>query len=221
MRPRRTTGASSVKRPLGLLFTVAAGVVALDFWTKRWATRVLENAPPMPVVGDLVRFTYARNSGVAFGIGAGLPFPYYLFSLAAIAAILTLFLRRRVQGGGRRLALALILGGAVGNLLDRFTSGEVVDFIEIGWRQWRWPVFNVADSAVSIGVVLFALTWPRHDSASPTEAAGAGTAGHSGVPPATSGTQEHDSGAGPLGPVSPQRGAAGPLPGRGADGPVA
>lgn len=211
-----------MKRPLALLLATAAAVVALDVWTKHWATRVLEGAPPMPVFGDLVRFTYARNSGVAFGIGAGLPFPYYLFSLAAIAAILYLFLVRRVHGGGRRLALALILGGAIGNLLDRVTSGEVVDFIEIGWHQWRWPVFNVADSAVSIGVVLFALTWPHHDASSPVAAAaGAETAGPGGVPPATSGTQEHDSGAGPLGPAASHRGAAGPLPGRGADGPVA
>jgi signal peptidase II len=211
-----------MKRPFGLLLTIAAVVVALDVWTKRWATRVLEGAPPMPVIGDLVRFNYARNSGVAFGIGAGLPFPYYLFSLAAIVAILYLVLVRRVQGSGRQLALALILGGAIGNLLDRVTSGEVVDFIEIGWRQWRWPVFNVADSAVSIGVVLFALTWPHHVPPPPVAAeAGAGTDSPGGEPPATSGTLEHDSGAGPLGPAALDRGAAGPLPGRGADGPVA
>ena len=209
-----------MKRPLALLFTIAAAVVALDVWTKRWATRVLEGAPPVPVLGDLVRLTYARNSGVAFGIGAGLPFPYYLFSLAAVAAILTLFLRRRVQGSGRRLALALILGGAIGNLLDRVASGEVVDFIEIGWGRWRWPVFNVADAAVSIGVVLFALTWPRHHPEAPLQASGAEAAGPGPAPPAISG-KEHDSGAGPLGPGASHRGASGPLLGRGADGPLA
>ena len=73
-------------------------------------------------------------------------------------------MRQRVHALARRLALALILGGALGNLVDRLTTGEVVDFIDIGWGRWHWPVFNVADSAVSIGVVLFALTWPRHDS---------------------------------------------------------
>ena len=66
----------------------------------------------------------------------------------------------------RQLALALILGGAIGNLIDRVSAGEVVDFIEVGFGRWHWPVFNVADSAVTIGVVWFALSWPRrhHDS---------------------------------------------------------
>src|SRR5437867_1787210 len=114
-----------MKRSFGILFAVAAAVVALDVWTKRWATRTLAEGPPVPVIGDLVRFTYARNSGVAFGLGAGLPFPYYVFSIAAVLAILVLFLRRRVQDPARRLALALILGGAIGNLVDRLASGDV------------------------------------------------------------------------------------------------
>src|SRR5258705_7116878 len=99
-----------MKRLVGVLVAVAAAVVALDFWTKRWATRTLADAPPVQVVGDFVRLTYARNSGVAFGIGAGLPFPYYLFSIAAALGILYMFLRRQVRDPLRRMALALILG---------------------------------------------------------------------------------------------------------------
>jgi signal peptidase II len=203
-----------------VLLAIAGLVLALDLWTKRWATHTLAGAPPIRVIGDLVRFTYVRNSGVAFGLGAGLPFPYYLFSIAAVVAILVLFARGRVHGTGRRLALALILGGALGNLVDRLSTGLVVDFIDIGWGRWHWPVFNVADSAVSIGVVMFALTWPRHDPEPSHEEAGAPGAPHA-EPPLTSAGEEHDAGTGPLGPLARQRGAAGPLPGRGADGPLA
>jgi len=184
------------------LLAVAGAVVALDLWTKRWATEQLAYHEPVEVLGQFVRLNYTRNSGVAFGLGAGLPFPYYLFSIAAVAVILYLFIRQRVSGRGRQTALSLILGGAIGNLVDRLRTGEVVDFIEIGWDRWHWPVFNVADSAVTMGVILFALTWPRaHES-------------HGGGP-----VLDHESGADSVGPAS--GGAAGSLPGGGADRPVA
>lgn len=208
-----------MKPRLPLLLGISAAVLALDLATKRWATEALAGAPPIRVIGDLVRFTYVRNSGVAFGLGAGFPFPYYLFSIAAVLAILVLFARGRVHGVGRRLALALILGGALGNLVDRLSTGLVVDFIDIGWGRWHWPVFNVADSAVSIGVVMFALTWPRHEPAA--EVATADREGGAAGPGIPGAGEEQDAGAGPLGPLPRQRGAAGPLPGRGADGPLA
>ena len=211
-----------MKRALAFLVAVSGAVVALDYSTKRWASDRLAGWPPVPVLGDFVRFNYARNSGVAFGIGADLPFPYYLFSIAAAIAILYLFFSGRATGITRRTALALILGGAIGNLLDRIRTGSVVDFIEIGWDRWRWPLFNVADSAVSIGVVLFAITWSRH---SPAQLAGdaAGASAHrpDDAPPASPEAQEHESSAGSLGSVASHRGAAGSLPGRGADGPLA
>jgi signal peptidase II len=150
-----------VKRSLILLVTIAGFILALDWWTKRWATDNLAGRAPVNLVGEFVRFTYTRNSGVAFGLGAGVRFPYYLFSIVAAIVILYLFVRQRVPSLSRQVALALILGGALGNLVDRLKSGEVVDFIEIGWGRWHWPVFNVADSAVTIGVVLFALAWSR------------------------------------------------------------
>jgi signal peptidase II len=180
-----------------VLFGLAGLVMALDRWTKHWATTTLPFDRPVPVLGEFVRFTYTRNSGVAFGLGQGTGFPWYLFSIAAALAILWLFVRQRVEGGSRQLALALILGGALGNLVDRLSSGEVVDFIEIGVSRWHWPVFNVADSAVNIGVVLFALTWPS---------------------PSAGG--RHEPQAEPAGPGGEQRGAPGPVPGRGPDRPV-
>jgi len=143
-----------VKRSLLLLLFLAGSVLALDLWTKRWAHETLRGRPPVEIVGQFVRFTYTRNSGVAFGLGAGVRFPYYLFSILAIAVILYLFLRQRVLSFPRQVALALILGGALGNLVDRLRSGEVVDFIEIGWSRWHWPVFNVADCCLMCGAFL-------------------------------------------------------------------
>lgn len=151
-----------MRRSLAILALVAAAVVALDRWTKHWATAELALQPPLRLLGDYVRLNYARNSGVAFGIGHGTGFPYYVFSLAAIAVILWMFVSGRVgPGGGRRVALGLLLGGAVGNLVDRLASGEVVDFIEVGVPQWHWPIFNVADAAITVGILLVLVGWSR------------------------------------------------------------
>jgi signal peptidase II len=201
-----------VRRSLPLLATLAVVVVALDRWTKHWASTTLQFSESVRVVGDYLRFTYTRNSGVAFGIGQGTGFPYYVFSLVAIVAIVWMFLRGRVgHDPVRSTALTLILSGAVGNLVDRVTSGEVVDFIEVGIPQWHWPVFNVADSAVTVGVLLFVLTWSRAG-----EPAAAPDAEVAGAPDAAGG----DEPARPEGPGVERRGAPGPLPGGGAEGPL-
>ncbi len=150
-----------MNRPIVRVGLAAAAVLALDLWSKAWAVRVLQHHPPISVIGDLVRFTFTRNSGVAFGLGQGTGFPFYVFSIIASLGILWLVLRGRVHGGLPLLALGLILGGAIGNLVDRVTTGEVVDFILLSWRGHDFPVFNVADSAVTIGVALFALAWGR------------------------------------------------------------
>jgi signal peptidase II len=191
-------------RSLTILCLIAAGVLALDLWTKRWATEHLAHREPVEVIGEYVRLTYTRNSGVAFGLGAGKRFPYYLFSIAAAVVILFLFVRQRVPTLSRQVALALILGGALGNLVDRLSTGEVVDFIEVGWHRWHWPVFNVADSAVSIGVVLFGLAWSRGQPAASAPAA------HERSGPST----------GILSPGDSERRTAGSLPRSGADQPL-
>jgi signal peptidase II len=198
-----------VIRAFARLVGIAGVVVALDQWTKQWASRTLQYQQPVDVIGEVVRFTYTRNSGVAFGLGAGLPFPYWVFSVAAVLAIVWLIVRGRVPQPARRFALALILGGAIGNLIDRISTGAVVDFIEVGYGRWHWPVFNVADSAVSIGVVLFALTWPRSHEADAVPEAPA----HPGGP------QGHDDGS--LGADPEPGGTTGSLPRPGSGGPVA
>jgi signal peptidase II len=200
-----------------VLAAVAGTVLALDLITKRWATETLSGRPPVPVLGEIVQFTYTRNTGIAFGLGAGVPFPYWLFSVAAAAVIVYLFVRQRVPRPSRQVALALILGGALGNLVDRVTTGEVVDFILVGYRGWHWPVFNVADSAVSVGVVWFALVWPRHSEAAHDAAPPA----PSDAPEPTPGVSSDDAGPGSLRAVAERGGAAGPLPRRSPDRPFA
>ncbi len=152
-----------MRNPFARLVLIAALVTVADQWTKRWATDVLASRPPIRVIGELVRLTYTRNSGVAFGIGAGLPFPYWVFSVTAILVISWMFLRHRVHGLLRQVSLSLIMGGASGNLIDRVRFGEVTDFILLSWQRWSFPVFNVADTAVTIGVALFALGWGHHE----------------------------------------------------------
>lgn len=195
---------------------IAAGVFALDFWTKRWATEALEYMPPREIVGEFIRLTFTKNSGIAFGLGAGSSFPFYIFSIIAALLIVYLFARQPIQSFMRQSALALILGGALGNLIDRVTTGEVVDFIEIGWKNWHWPIFNVADSAVTVGVVLFGLTWMSHpkEPASEDELATGDEAR-----PADEAPDEPS--AGSVGPRDEQRGTAGSLSRRSPDGPLA
>jgi signal peptidase II len=200
-----------VKRSPALLFGVATAVVGLDQWTKRWATEHLAYSSPVQLVGELVQLTYTRNSGIAFGLLAGRNFPLYVFSVVAAVAVLVLFARHAKLSVVRHLSLAFILGGAVGNLIDRVTDGEVVDFILLSWRGHEFPVFNVADIAVTSGVVLFALAWSHaHD-----DAAEHGQAFE--APAAAPGTELHEpddrsersaGGGGPEG---------GPLAGEGAD----
>ena len=169
-----------MKRSPALLLGVAAASVALDQWTKVWATQNLAFHEPIRVVGDLVRFTYTRNSGIAFGMFAGQSFPFYIFSIVAAVAVLWLWSRHPHLPPLRQWSLALILGGAIGNLIDRLRFGEVTDFILLSWRGHEFPVFNVADVCVTCGVILFALVWSHEPHAAPavadTAAANAGEA---------------------------------------------
>jgi signal peptidase II len=138
--------------------------------------RGMELGTSRSVVGDLVRLTYIENPGMAFGIDIGGKLFFSLFSLVASIGILYYLFRSRTERLGFRIALAMVLGGAVGNLIDRmfygvffhegpFFYGKVVDFIDVdfldvtlfGHQLSRWPVFNVADASVTVGVLLLLL----------------------------------------------------------------
>lgn len=195
-----------MKRSPALLFGVATVAVVLDQWTKRLATEHLAYGPPVKVLGELVQLTFTRNSGIAFGLLAGRNFPLYVFSIVAAAAVLVLFARHATLSVARHLSLALILGGAIGNLIDRITSGEVVDFVLLAWRGHEFPVFNLADVAVTSGVCLFALAWSHDHEHVPADAAPS--------EPAEESHEPHDQPGRAAGGSGPE---GGPLAGEGAD----
>src|SRR5262249_29787510 len=145
---------------------------------------------------DLLRFTYTRNSGIAFGMFAGQSFPFYIFSIVASLAVIWLWSRHPRLPLPRQLSLALILGGAIGDLIDRVRHGEVVLFMLLPWRGHEFPWCNVADVSVSRGGVLFARvgTHDPHGAEPQTAprdplATGAGEGGGSaGAPPSAQAT---------------------------------
>jgi len=150
-----------VRRLVPYLVLLGA-VVVLDQASKAVVVRALELHSYVPVVDGLLSISHVRNRGAAFGIlsDASLPYQPLLLaglSLAALVAIALYFLRLPADARLPRVALALVLGGAVGNLIDRVRLGYVVDFVHAFWRDHTWPDFNVADSAISVGVALLVL----------------------------------------------------------------
>ena len=144
-----------VKLVAGLLIAI----VLLDQVTKWFVDRSMPLYRSIPVIDGFFDLTYIRNTGAAFGILAGsgaafrLPF-LMLFSFLAIGFIIVMLRRLPERETGLITALAFILGGAIGNLIDRFAYGEVIDFLDFYWANYHWPAFNVADSFITIGVTI-------------------------------------------------------------------
>ena len=150
--PQASTARHSTIGP----FLLAGLVVVLDQLTKLWAVAALSDRP-VDVVGDVLRLRLTRNPGGAFSLLTG--FTPLLALLAAAMAIVIVRTTRRTTDRVMAYSLALVLGGAVGNLIDRlvrapgFLRGEVVDFVKLPY----WPTFNLADSAITIGVAVIVL----------------------------------------------------------------
>jgi signal peptidase II len=144
-----------------LFWGTATAVVVADFITKLIAESFLARRLPLQVLGDFVQLRLVYNEGAAFGLHLGEYSRWIFFGLAIIALFVLASLVRSTRQGDRfRLgALALVCGGAVGNLIDRVRSAQgVVDFVDIGVGSWRWPTFNVADSAITIGAIALGLS---------------------------------------------------------------
>jgi signal peptidase II len=127
-------------------------IVLLDQITKKLISSSILYGDSISIIGDLLRFTYIKNPGMAFGIQVGNRIIFTVFALIACIVILIYLFRLKPENFWARFALASILGGAIGNLFDRIIYKEVIDFIDI--RIIRWPVFNVADIAVTLGMIL-------------------------------------------------------------------
>jgi signal peptidase II len=144
------------RRPeIGLWLGVVVAVFAVDQLTKWWAESALSDGEVRPVLGDFLRLHLAHNAGAAFSTGTSYTVALTLIALTVIAVCLRM--ARRLRSPGWAVALGLVVGGALGNVTDRIFRapspfrGNVVDFIELP----HWPIFNVADSAITMAALLF------------------------------------------------------------------
>jgi signal peptidase II len=149
------------RRGMGF-YLIALAIVVTDQVSKAVIVRTMRLGQSIPIVPGYFDLTFVLNPGAAFSLLATLPEsvrnPFFI--LVAVAAVILIVIYRARHLRQHRLAsvsLALILGGAIGNLIDRVRHGMVVDFLDVHVHQYHWPVFNVADSAISIGVTLLLL----------------------------------------------------------------
>lgn len=145
------------------LLLVAAAVLAGDLVTKIIVNdRLPLHGQAISVIGDFVQWIHVKNRGSAFGIFQGGRYFFIAFSIVSIAMIGVLAATPRYRSPRFALCLGLILGGALGNLIDRIVYGAVTDWIDVGIGLTRWPTFNVADIGISLGVLFLAilLIWP-------------------------------------------------------------
>ena len=139
-----------------LFFAIAAAVVVLDQASKAWLTGLLDPGERMSIIGDWLRIVHGQNDGAIFGLFKDQALLFGLVSVGVVGLIIWYH-----GSSGRSLlttiALGLLLGGAIGNMIDRFRLGYVVDWVDAGIGDWRFYTFNVADSAVSVAVLLLLL----------------------------------------------------------------
>jgi len=155
----------NVSRYLTAFVTVTL-IVALDMITKHLVVQNLALYEVIPVIPNVLNITYHKNPGAAFGILAELPFNYYFFSTISVLAFVILVLAFLYASKERKtvqIALPFLMGGTLGNLIDRIRLGAVIDFIDVHWYQYHWPAFNVADSAICIGVALLIIEMLRKE----------------------------------------------------------
>lgn len=145
---------------LRLALPIAGLVVFFDQLSKLYIDRRFALYESLKVLENFFHITYVRNKGAAFGILADSAYRVPFFSAVALLAVVgILWYLRQVPDDQRvqQVGLSLVLGGAIGNLVDRVRLGEVIDFIDVHWHRYHWPAFNVADIAICVGVGLLLL----------------------------------------------------------------
>jgi len=141
---------------------ITAAVILFDLWTKWMVVNKIDLHEAIPIIPNFFQLVHVRNTGAAFGIGANtsskiIPLLLNGGAIAVFCLVVVYALRSAVTDRLLQSGLHLILGGAIGNLLDRFRFGYVVDFLDVYVRNHHWPAFNVADSAICIGIGLLFL----------------------------------------------------------------
>jgi signal peptidase II len=156
-----------VRQPLWFLALVSLVSLAIDLGSKGWAKQTLDDPHVFPykkidVIKDHLSLVFAKNKGGAWGLlqdeNENLRRPFFLLiSAAAVIFIVTLYRKLTPNQTALRWGLPLVLGGALGNLVDRIRYGHVVDFIDVYWKESHWPTYNIADVAICVGVGLMAV----------------------------------------------------------------
>ena len=149
-----------------ILLAVTPLILIVDQLTKLYIDGTMKLYQSIPVINGLFSITYLRNRGAAFSFlsEASWRLPFFLIAtVIAVIAILVAFRKLRDDQRFAAVSLTLILSGAVGNLIDRVRLGEVIDFLDVYWKSHHWPAFNVADSAICVGVALLALDMYREE----------------------------------------------------------
>ena len=151
-----------------IFFGVAAVVVVLDQLSKTWLRSMLDPGERLSVIGDLVRFIHGQNSGALFGLFRD---QAYLFAIVSIGVVALIIWYHRSSGRNTVLsvALGLLLGGALGNMIDRLRLGHVTDWVDAGIGDLRFYTFNVADASISIAILLLIVLalWPARREPTP------------------------------------------------------
>ena len=164
------------RRPLWAAFVGLAGAVVIaDQVAKAWLVSFLGPGQSVQVVGDLVRLVHSQNTGGLFGLLKGQAAPFAVVSVL-VMGLIVLYHARSGHSPYLTVTLGLLLGGAIGNLVDRVRLGYVVDFVDAGIGSLRWYTFNVADACISAAIVLLLLTavWPRLGEPQPADRAAIG-----------------------------------------------
>jgi len=149
-----------------ILFGISLPILLLDQWSKLFIDRSFQLYESLTVIENFFHITYVRNRGAAFGMlgDSSLRIPLFI-TIAVVAGGAILYYLQRMSDRQKlgATALALIFSGAIGNLIDRIRLGEVIDFIDVHWYGHHWPAFNIADSAITVGVGLLMLDMWRED----------------------------------------------------------
>jgi signal peptidase II len=148
------------------LSIIAAVILVLDQTTKLYVDTNFRLHETVPVIRDFFHLTYVRNKGAAFGIlsDSAVRIPFFI-SVSIIAMLGILWYIKQIRNDQKLalFSLSLIFSGALGNLIDRIRLGEVIDFLDVFWQRHHWPAFNVADSAITVGVALLFIEMWRED----------------------------------------------------------
>lgn len=175
-RPRVEDAAAAGTTGKNALYVgLVGGVVALDILTKSVVQSTLVPYRPVAVWGDFFRLTYIFNRGAAFGLHLGDNSRWIFLGLSLVAVVVLFAMYRATPASDRvrLVAISLVTAGAIGNLIDRVRSSQgVIDFLDFGLRNVRWPVFNVADIGVTVGAVLLALSLWREERSAPHDDGG-------------------------------------------------